>query len=301
MEHHSYNWYNSCIIAPPNNMLKATFDIIPETVRPEDLQNSLLLMEVGEKVFSYVLYNKQQQRFMGLRQYNLDFMPGKPVMEALQEILAGDQILQNHYREAFVIYHYTDSNLLPEKFFHIELNKPVTELVFGNAHKGLLLSEKIPGWNVYNIYRIPREAHALMQQKFAAGKYWHYYTIMLSGIEKETSGEGVIKVIVASDRIVAAVFKNNALQLLQTYTYDTPDDVSWQLLDICKQFDFDNQQVLLKISGLLDEQSILYQELFKYFLKIEWEALPGKTSLHEAFEAYPAHYFSPLLNMALCV
>lgn len=282
-------------------MLKATFDIIPETARQEEMQNSLLLMEVGEKVFTYVLYHKQQQRFMGLRQYNLDFMPGKPVMEALQEILAGDELLQLAYREAFVIYHYTDSNLLPEKLFHIELNKPVTELVFGNAHKGLLLSEKIPGWNVYNIYRIPREAHTLIQQKFSAGKYWHYYTILLSGIEKESCGEGVLKVIVAADRIVVAVFKNNALQLLQTYGYDTPDDVSYHLLTLCNRFNLDNQQVLLKISGLLDEQSILYQELFKYFLQIVWEELPETFRLHEAFKAYPAHYFSPLLNMALCV
>jgi hypothetical protein len=282
-------------------MLKATFDIIPESTRQEEIQNSLLLMEVGDRVFSYVLYNKQQQRFVGLRQYNLDFIPGKPVMEALQEILAGDELLQHTYREAFVVYHYTDSNLLPEKFFHIELNKPVTELVFGNAHKGLLLSEKIPGWNVYNIYRIPREAHAVMQRKFAAGKYWHYYTIMLSGIEKQDCGDGVVKVIVASDRFVAAVFKDNALQLLQTYHYDTPDDVSYHLLAICQQCGLDNEQVLLKISGLLDEQSILYQELFKYFLKMEWEAAAGGGRLHEGFEAYPAHYFSPLLNMALCV
>lgn len=282
-------------------MLKATFDIIPDTARPEEIQNSLLLMEVGEKVFSYVLYNKQQQKFMGLRQYNLDFLPGKPVMEALQEILAGDEWLQLAWREAFVIYHYMDSNLLPEKLFHIELNKPVTELVFGNAHKGLLLSEKIPGWNVYNIYRIPREAHALMQQKFAAGKYWHYYTILLSGIERETSGNGVLKVIVASDRIVVAVFKKNNLQLIQTYQYDTPDDVSYFLLSLCERFGLDNQEVVLNISGLLDEQSILYQELFKYFLHIEWEATAPGSRLHEAFDAYPAHYFSPLLNMALCV
>jgi len=282
-------------------MLKATFDIIPETAQQEEIQNSLLLMEVGDRVFSYVLYNKQQQRFVGLRQYNLDFIPGKPVMEALQEILAGDELLQHSYREAFVVYHYTDSNLLPEKFFHIELNKPVTELVFGNAHKGLLLSEKIPGWNVYNIYRIPREAHAVMQQKFAAGKYWHYYTIMLSGIDRQASGEGVIKIIVSSDRFVAAVFKDNALQLLQTYSYDTPDDVSYHLLAICHQCGLNNEQVLLKISGLLDEQSILYQELFKYFLHLEWEAATGGARLHEGFDAYPAHYFSPLLNMALCV
>ena len=166
-------------------MLKATFDIIPETASQSAMQNNLLLMEVGNQLFSYVLFNRQEQRFVGFRQYNLEFIPGKPSIETLQEILATDPLLQHAYREAFLIYHYSDSNLLPEKFFHIELNKPVTELVYGNAHKGLLLSEKVPGWNLFNIYRIPRDVHSLMQQKFSAGKYWHYYTLLLSGSDKE--------------------------------------------------------------------------------------------------------------------
>lgn len=283
-------------------MFRATFDIKPENIPTEDLQGSLLLMEVSGNVFSYVIYNKAQQRFLGLRQYSLDYNPGKTNLETFRDILQNDEVLQYDFREAYVVYNYSDSNLLPEKHFHIELNKPVIELVYGNARKGLLLSEKVYGWDLYNTYRIPREVHSVMQQKFAAGKYWHYYTLLLTGIGKEeTAPDDEIKMVVAADHFIAAVFRNKELQLMQTWYYQTPEDVSYHLLAVCNRFYIKPEEVILKISGLVDEESNLYQELMKYFLKTQWEILPESVTMQDSFNQFPPHYFSPLLKMALCV
>lgn len=282
-------------------MLKATFDIIPESIASENLRNNLLLMEVSDQIFCYVLYNRESRRFLGFRQYNLDFIPGKTPLEALSEVLSGDEHLQHNFAEAYLVYHYTDSNLLPEKYFTIDLNKPVTEIVYGNARKGLLLNDKVDGWDLYNIYRIPREVHSLLQQKFSAGKYWHYNTLLLSGIDKENIDGDMIKVVIAADKFAVVVFRNQQLQLAQSYHYQTPEDVSFQLLALALQFGIDQETANLKVSGLMDEQSILYQELLKYFNQLEWEQIPGETSAGEGFENFPSHYFSPLLKMALCV
>ncbi|MBO9633388.1 MAG: DUF3822 family protein [Chitinophagaceae bacterium] len=282
-------------------MLKATFDIIPDSIASENLQNNLLLMEVSDQIFCYVLYSRESRRFLGFRQYNLDFIPGKSPLEALSEILSGDEHLQHHFAEAYLVYHYTDSNLLPEKYFTIDLNKPITEVVYGNARKGLLLNDKVEGWGLYNIYRIPREVHSLLQQKFSAGKYWHYNTLLLSGIDQETIEGDMIKVVIAADKFAVVVFKNKQLQLAQSYHYQTPEDVSFQLLALALQFGIDQETASLRVSGLMDEQSILYQELLKYFNQLEWEQLPVETSTEEGFSDFPAHYFSPLLKMALCV
>lgn len=282
-------------------MFKATFDIITGSVPKEEWQNSQLLMEVSPNAFSYTLYHKQSQRFLGYRQYNLQFLPDRSSLECLREVLTGDDLLQHPFRDTFVIYNYVDSNLLPEKNFHIELNKPVTELVYGNARKGLLLSEKVYGKGLYNVYRIPREVHTLMQQKFAAGKYWHYNTLLLTDMETDATAENILHIIIGADQFTVGVFRKNALHLLQTYTYQTPDDVSWHLLNICNRFRIKQEELQLRVSGLIDEQSNLYQELMKYFLQPQWEVLPESVKLAEGFREYPPHYFSPLLKLALCV
>ncbi|MFT3827765.1 MAG: DUF3822 family protein [Chitinophagaceae bacterium] len=284
-------------------MLKATFDIVPASGMPQEWGNTFLLMEVGEKTFNYVVYNRNSSQVLALRQYSLDFIPDKSTHESLQEILKEDEWLQQSFREAFVIYNYADSNLLPERYFHIDMSKPATELVYGNARRGLMLSEKVQGWNLYNIYRIPRETHALLQQKFAAGKYWHYYTLFLTQQKNNNEDEGKesIHVIVAADQFVVAVFKEKKLALLQTYGYQTPDDVSFHLLAICSQLQLNPEEVKMYISGLIDEQSTLYLELLKYFLQLEWELAPARLNLPQEFSQYPQHYFSPLMKMALCV
>ena len=283
-------------------MLKANFDIVPEMRDPEELRNSHLLIEVGEKMFSFVIYNKEHRRFVGLRQYNLDYTPGKTMLENLLEIVTNDELLQNSFKEAFIIYNYTDSNFLPEKVFHIELNQPVTEIIYGNARKGLLLSEKVIGYKMYNIYRVPREIHALLQRKFSSGNYWHYYTLMLYDQQAQPSaGEQVIKMVMRADQFLVAVFNGENIQLVQSYSYQTPDDVSYYLLGICNRFNISQDKVTLIVSGLIDEQSRLYQELLKYFLQVQWDIMPDSIKMDAAFAAFPVHYFSPLLKMALCV
>jgi hypothetical protein len=283
-------------------MLKANFDIVPEMWDAAELQNSQLLIEVGEKMFSFVIYNKEQRRFVGLRQYNLDYTPGKTMLENMLEIVTNDELLQTQFKEAFIIYNYSDSNFLPEKVFNIELNQPVTEILYGNAKKGLLLSEKVIGYKMYNIYRVPREIHALLQRKFSSGNYWHYYTLMLYDQQVQPSaGEQVIKMVMRADQFLIAVFNGEQIQLIQSYAYQTPDDVSYYLLSICNRFNISQEKVTLIVSGLLDEQSRLYQELLKYFLQVQWDRMPETIKLDAAFEAFPTHYFSPLLKMALCV
>lgn len=283
-------------------MLKANFDIVPEMRDTEELRNSQLLIEVGEKMFSFVIYNKEQRRFVGLRQYNLDYTPGKTMLENLLEIVTNDEWLQSQFKEAFIIYNYTDSSFLPEKVFHIELNQPATEVLYGNAKKGLLLSEKVIGYKMYNIYRVPREIHALLQRKFSSGNYWHYYTLMLYDQQTQPSaGEQVIKMVMRADQFLVAVYNGEQIQLVQSYPYQTPDDVSYHLLGICNKFHISQDKVTLIVSGLLDEQSRLYQELLKYFLHVQWDRMPETIKLDQAFAAFPTHYFSPLLKMALCV
>ena len=104
-----------------------------------------------------------------------------------------------------------------------------------------------------------------------------------------------------ADQFLVAVYNGEQIQLIQSYAYQTPDDVSYYLLGICNKFKISQDKVTLIVSGLLDEQSRLYQELLKYFLQVQWDRMPETIKLDKVFAAFPTHYFSPLLKMALCV
>lgn len=283
-------------------MTKPVFDIMPAAWAQDELSNSILLMEISEKLLGFLLYNKEQKQLLGLRQYHLDVTAERPTAQALNEIIANDALLSQNWKDAVVVYNFPDSSLLPEQYFDIGLNKSITDLLLGNAFKGQILSEKIPAWDVYNIYRIQRDIHGMFQQKFGGGRYWHYYSILLSAIDKQLEMPAfMLQCVFYPEKFVVAFFKNKQLQLLQTCQYETPEDVSFFLLNICQQFEVTQENLKLVVGGLIEQQSALFTELLKYFQNIEFDRVPGAIETKELLKDYPEHYFSPILKMAICV
>jgi len=282
-------------------MNRATFDIIPQEGLDNQLEHSTLLMEIGENFFRYIVYDKQTHKILGLRQYHFDVSPEKPALESLSEILQNDNHLNQPAKETVLIYNYCDSCLWPERYFHVETNKPIIELVYGNAHKGLILCDKVKGWELYSVYRVPREIHSLFQQKFSSGRYWHFYTLWLTQQEKTTVNTPAIHSIFYSDKFIVTVFDQTGVVLMQSYSYQTPEDVVYYLLSICKNFDIHPDKVPLHLSGLMDKDSALFKELYKYFLFVEYANMPQSVHTNGLFADIPSHYFSPIMKLALCV
>jgi hypothetical protein len=88
------------------------------------------------------------------------------------------------------------------------------------------------------------------------------------------------------------------VQLAQVYAYKTPLDVVYFLLKICYEFALDQSEVFLILSGLIDQDSAMYAELYNYFLNLHFAQAP-LFSLPE--NDYPHHYFTSLYNLAACV
>ena len=275
---------------------------MPAAWAQDELLNSILLMEISEKLLGFLLYNKEQKQLLGLRQYHLDVTSERPTAQALHEIIANDTLLSQNWKDPVVVYNFPDSSLLPDKYFDIGMNKSITDLLLGNAFKGQILSEKIPAWDVYNIYRIQRDIHGMLQQKFGGGRYWHFYSILLSSIDKQLEMSAfTLQCVFYPEKFVVAFFKNKQLQLLQTYQYETPEDVSFFLLNICQQFDVTQENLKLVVGGLIEQQSALFTELLKYFQNIEFDRVPGTVETRGLLQNFPEHYFSPILKMAICV
>ena len=87
---------------------------------------------------------------------------------------------------------------------------------------------------------------------------------------------------------------------MQTFLYQVPEDVVYFLLNICRQFELSPEEAALIISGYVEDDSALFTEVRKYFLHCIMDE-PPQTFTGSVFNPMPAHFFSWLLKMALCV
>lgn len=280
-------------------MVQPAFDIRNENLEslPDD---SRLLIEISAQAFNYILFTRSPDQLLVLRQYRLYTTGDKNTRDLLEEIIAGDDMLQRYAAQAIVVYNFPESNILPSSLFSAELRNPVSSLIYGSADHHFLFDEKVRDNDLHNIYSVSKDLHSLCREKFKGSQYWHLYTMMLLWPSGKSQGS-ITRVIFYNDKFVAACFRNGKLQLLQTFSYQTPEDAAYYLLLICKQFAIQQQEMVLNISGLIDTQSALYTELLKYFAHVIYEEVPDSYGTNGLLDEFPSHYFSPLLKMSLCV
>ncbi|MBC7851403.1 MAG: DUF3822 family protein [Chitinophagaceae bacterium] len=282
--------------------LKPAFELSVEIIPPDVIRASTLLLELNERQLTAAWVNRSTQELLALQQYHLHPEDQSSMVDLLRELVSNDAALSGDVSETIIIYNYSESSLVPAESYSIELSKNIAELTTGNTQKGLVLSEKISGTEICNVYRIPREIHTLLQQRFSAGKYWHFYSLVLTTrMRTPKVASEQFEVTFYPDKFVVAVFEDQQLLLIQSYHYQVPEDVAFQLLNICKLLNVDPNRVLVQLSGLIDADSALYSVIARYFLLLDWETDGAAAWKNEQLADFPPHYFSPLLKLALCV
>ena len=132
-----------------------------------------------------------------------------------------------------------------------------------------------------------------------SGKFWHLYTVVLKNLPSKQ--EELIFIDFKTDEFSLVILNENKLLLCQTFAYTTPDDVLYHLLKCCQQLNLSQKQANIFLSGLIEKDSALYRELYKYFIHLEFESLAGEIKLAEELSAHPQHYYSSISKLAACV
>mgnify|MGYP001544273745 FL=1 len=170
-------------------------------------------------------------------------------------------------------------------------------MMYGDLHVNeTILTDLADVQSVYNCYRIPSALYEVVQNQYPNAVSTHQYSLLL---KKTIEGKNKLSVIFYAKKLIVMLVKNGQLQLIQSFNYHTPEDVSYTLLNICRQFQISS--IKLEISGLLEENSALYKEIYKFFTEIEFTELPGDINYSEEIKQYPSHYFSYIFALNSCV
>ncbi|HRP33650.1 MAG TPA: DUF3822 family protein [Agriterribacter sp.] len=265
----------------------------------KDAAQCNLYVEVAADHLLFGILDNNSRTFIALHYVNLEKYDA---FNHCKELIYHNEWLSRSYNKVTVVYYFPESVLVPDALFNPETTKASLDLIHGDLNKGELLTDTLPGWELRNIYRVPAALHQLLGAHFPKGHFYHAYSVLLKRkAQQGVSTEGdEATLIFYPNKLLFALFRNGALQIVQTFEYETAEDVTWHLLNACRRFEVDCSSVLLNVSGLLDDHSSVYSELLKYFLHIKLEDRPADFNYSEAFDEYPLHFFSSLFNTALC-
>lgn len=276
--------------------MRTAFEILPTSL---DAANCSLFCEVSNEGFSFCIKDETNNSFVGLAIYNYDKtkpLVGLPI--DLQIVFHQKKdILSQKFNKVIVVYSLPQSVLIPFSIYSSDRNETVMNLMHGDFHANeIIFTDLITEHSVYNCYRIPTALYEVLQEHYPNATSAHQYTVLLKRpIEKEDK----LSVIFYGQKLIVFLIQGGKYQLINSYSYITPEDVSYILLNVCHQLKIKN--ITLEINGLVEEDSLLYKEIYKYFTDIEFSKLPLGSNYSEEIKQYPTHYFSHIFSLDSCV
>ena len=244
-----------------------------------------LLLEIGQDHCCYAFFDRSANAFSFIRY--LTFSEPEESLESLFDEWKSPQ-------QVVVCSAGTQALLVPQKFFQ---PKPSLVAAVYDPDRSHELNDRIPEWQMVNTYALPAAVYEQLIARFPDARFFHAYTPALK-IHNGFDAPDQVDIHFTTTHFRVLVKKGGEVQLMQTYGYKVPLDVVYFLLKICYELGLEQEQVFLIVSGLIDKDSALYEELHHYFLNLHFAKEPACTL---PASDHPPYYFTSLYNLAACV
>lgn len=248
----------------------------------------VLSVQIGPAFAAYAVTDRAGNRLEELGYYLTDRWDAG----SLEAFFAGRPAFEQSYYEVLVAYDFPESSLVPALEYRHEEAGNLAAGLFGRASAANTVAEAVRVKDLYNVYSVPQDIMEVVKSRFPAAKTRHQYSVLL---EKAVSpGDDTILLDIRDSEFSLLLTRQGSILLAQTYSYSSPEDVLYYLVRAAQAFDVSREQCRLMVSGLIDQQSSLYKELYLYFIGISFR---DATWSHRE---YPLHFFTTLNDIARC-
>ena len=272
--------------------MKAVFNIPPSSVSKGSLH---LLIEMGSYGVSFLWYTRNPVYIRGIAVYNFN---SSHIESHIDRILQAQLNNITGLASVTISYDLKENVLLPSAYNHEPAIHSALTLLHGDAEDIIVNNDHITSAGIYNHYRIARSIEIIFGKQFPGAIRFHSTSLQT---EHFSNGGNGIYCIVFHNCIKVILMNDKKLQLVQYFDYSIPEDVAYHLLNTCEQHNIKSSDITLTLSGMIDEQSKLYTELYQYFSNISFQNNPAGVNVPDEIKQWPEHFFSHLILLAVCV
>lgn len=274
--------------------MKAAFEIRDPNLVLNDPE---LFLQISQHSFTYLIIDQEQAAALAVYHFP-ETDTAQSTGAILKKIISEQPLLDRVFRKINLVYDLPLSVFVPQEFFNAGSKRNALELLFGDVSDLHISSDFMYRQNQHNVYGIPSELHDVVRYLFQSDEIRHFYSLL----PYISTGTGdYLTAVFHPHRVTFMLVKDGMPLLVREHRYQAPEDVCYHLLKAAAAFNLDPQSVELRIHGLIDLKSNLFNELSKYFQRIHPIGLPDHLRYPESIQAFPAHYFSHYFYLNLCV
>ena len=283
-----------------NLLLKPTFVNPHGSHEAYERKSSKLFIELGQRhLASYVVNSKTNQIFA----YEFFQINDKLNPSLLNGYIIDKNFSLNDFEAVFFVHNQKEFALVPSDFHKTHISNTILETIHGDLITLHTQSDELPQWKIVNVFGIEKSIYDTILAILPDAKHIHVNSIYLRSAFKQLANmeEQWIKVYFYPSYFNVVVIKDAQLQIMQSFYYETADDIIYFLINLTDQFHLDVTTLHMHVSGLIEEEFTTFNELKKYFLNVSLEINPELHFVKGQEPQQPLHYFTPLFLSSQCV
>lgn len=258
-----------------------------------------LTVELGRDEVICLVKGNESQEIEGFELFRFENGNGDWA-DLFYELRAASRVLNRNYRTVHCYYNFEEALIIPGNHSTSAATEDYLNLLYGETTRHDTKYDPInAGTHMVNAYRVKKSIHDLMGRHFPLYKPHHSYSGMLQEVLTRTElADHFIKVQFYNKHIIAAVVKNGQLQLVQSFRFDTKEDILYHLTNISQQFSLDAAHSHLEISGMFDNGSQLHKQLQNGFGLITFDTMQAD-GVFKTASGQSLHYFTPFYKLVV--
>lgn len=284
----------------------STFEKYDQALNKAFLAQYKLSIQLSLNGFSFVIFDKEANKFLGLGSfstrgintiddYTAAFENFTRENEWLQLLLGSNRIS--------LLYESEKSTLVPSSLFLNEEKKSIAQFNFQVPEGHEVLSDDLKNTDASIIYHLPKQLKALFDQIFPKYNLVSHAGVLIEILlllYKNQPTQKRMVVHVRHSDIDIVITEGKKLLFFNSFRYTTKEDFLYYIIFVIEQLNLNPEEIDLKLCGLLDKKSDIFEFSYKYVRNIQFLKLSDSFSYSYLFSDIPEHVHFNLINSSLC-
>jgi len=283
------------------NQIFGKYDDAFRKARSEEYKLSILLSQNG---FSFVLFYIERNFFSGLASFEYKGLKKTSnYCSAFREFAESNEYLTLKYNEVTIIYESPNTTLIPTPLFIKNEKEQYLKFNSWKKTEDIVLIDNLINLEANNVFSIPIDINKMLNNLFPGSKTHCHISALIENImivNKNLPLKMRVFVNVRKDLFDIIITEGSSLIYHNTFPHKSNEDFIFYILYVFNQFKINPEDIDFSFSGLIDNDSKLFEIAYKYIRNISFEKLNDAFSYSYAIKEIPEHYFLNLINSNRC-
>jgi hypothetical protein len=282
-----------------------------ESFNPLDTRNYGLSVVLSESMFSCCVLDFRRNKFLGLQQLvrndirAVEMQPGSPVegTDFIAGIHTAIPWISNPFRQIKIAFDGGKSTLIPAFLYDPEEKEDYFRFNFTCETDELVCSDHLMPIDAWNVYTANGSVLESTKKVFPKSRVVHCTSLLIESVwinYKNRINSPHVFLHVRDSVFDLMIFDGQQMTYFNSFTFQTPEDVTYYLIFVLEQLNFNPEQIPLVLLGDIDTGKDLAELLLRYVRHVEKGRRNEAYNYSYVLNHLPSQAFFPLLNFFSC-